>query len=76
MALEPRPHFPQPYNTHLSTVWINSVIRGDLAADVSMLTFPDPAHILAGQLHQHLLAGIDLAGSITYLLSQTVLAWL
>ena len=74
-ALEPSPHSPQPYNTHLSSVWINSVISGDLAADVSMLTFPDPAHILAGQ-HQHLLACIDLAGSITYPLSQTVLAWL
>lgn len=41
-----------------------------------MFTFPEPAHILAGQLHQYLLAWIDLAGSITYPLSQTVLAWL
>ena len=75
-ALDPSPHSPQPYNAHLSSVWINSVICGDFAADVSMLAFPDPAHFLAGQLHQHLQAWIDLAGSISYPLSQTVLDWL
>ena len=75
-ALEPSPHSPQPYNAHLSSVWIDSVICGDFATDVSMLAFPDPAHFLAGQLHQHLQAWIDLAGSISYPLSQTVLDWL
>lgn len=75
-ALDPSPQSPQPYNAHLSSDWINSVIRGVFAADVTMLAFPDPATFLAGQLHDHLQAWIDLTGSTSYPLSQTVLDWL
>ena len=46
------PH--RPYNSHLASVWVDSVSRGDVSADVSMLAFPDPASFLAGQLHRHL----------------------
>ena len=53
-SLKPGLQSPQPYNSHLASDWVDSVSRGDVLADVTMLAFPDPASFLAGQLHHHL----------------------
>ena len=53
-SLQPGLQSPQPYNSHLASDWVDSVSRGDVSADVTMLAFPDPASFLAGQLHHHL----------------------
>ena len=53
-SLQPGLQFPQPYNSHLASDWVDSVSRGDVSADVTMLAFPDPASFLAGQLHHQL----------------------
>ena len=53
-SLQPGLQSPQPYNSHLASDWVDSVPRGDVSADVTMLAFPVPASFLAGQLHRHL----------------------
>ena len=41
--IEPTAQSPRPHNDHLLPAFIDSVIQGSAKADVSMLTFPDPA---------------------------------
>ncbi len=55
---------------------MDSVSRGDVLADVSMLAFPDPASFLAGQLHHHLKEWKHIADSVSSPLSRNVLDWL
>ena len=74
--LQPRLQSPRPYNSHLASVWVDSVSRGDVSADISMLAFPDPASFLAGQLHRHLQHWKNLAVSTSSPLSRDVLDWL
>ena len=44
--LQPGLQSPRPYNSHLASVWVDSVSCGDVSADVSMLAFPDPVSFL------------------------------
>ena len=71
--LQPGLRSPQPYNSHLSSDWVDSVSRGDVSADVSILAFPDPANFVAGQLHCHLQEWKSLAALSSSHLSQNVL---
>ena len=75
-SLQPGLQSPQPYNSHLASDWVDSVSRGDVSADVTMLAFPDPASFLAGQLHHHLQEWKNIAASISSPLSRNVLDWL
>ena len=47
--LQPGIQSPQPHNSHPALDWVESVSRGDVSADVSMLAFLDPATFVAGQ---------------------------
>ena len=67
---------PRPYNSHLASVWVDNVSRGDVSADVSMLGFPDPVSFLAGQLRRHLQLWKIIAVSTSSPLSRDVLGWL
>ena len=75
-SLQPGLQSPQPYNSHLASDWVDSVPRGDVSADVTMLAFTDPASFLAGQLHHHLQEWENIAASISSPLSRNVLDWL
>lgn len=70
--LQPGPWSPQPYNSHLSSDWVDRVSRGEVSADVSMLTFPDPTNFVASQLHCRLQEWKSMAGSSSSALSQDV----
>ena len=52
--LQPGIQSPQPRNSHLASDWVESVSRGDVSADVSMLAFPDPTVFVASRLYCHL----------------------
>lgn len=75
-SLKPGLQSPQPYNSHLASDWVDSVICGDLSEVVTMLAFPDPASFLASQLHCHLQEWKNIAASTSFPLSQTVVNWL
>ena len=66
---------PQPRNSHLASDWVESVSRGDVSADVSMLAFPDHVFV-AGRLHCHLQEWKSIAASSSSPLSRIVLDWL
>lgn len=55
---------------------MDSVSRGDVSAEVTMLAFPDPASFLASRLHHHLQEWKNIAASIPSPLSRNVLHWL
>ena len=74
--MQPGIQSPQPRNSHLASDWVESVSRGDVSADVSMLAFPDPAAFVAGQLHCHLQEWKSIAASSSSPLSRDVLNWL
>ena len=74
--LQPGIQSPQPRNSHLASDWVESVSRGDVSADVSMLAFPDPAVFVAGRLHCHLQEWKSIAASSSSPLSRVVLDWL
>ena len=74
--LQPGPRFPQLYNSHFSSDWVDSVSRDDVSADVSMLPFPDPATFISNQLHCHLQEWKRMAASSCSYVSQDVLGWL
>ena len=74
--LQPGIQSPQPRNSHLASDWVESVSRGDVSADVSMIAFPDPAVFVAGRLHCHLQEWKSLAASSSSPLSRVVLDWL
>ena len=74
--LQPGIQSPQPRNSHLASDWVESVSRGDVSADVSMLAFPDPAVFVAGRLHCHVQEWKSIAASYSSPLSRVVLDWL
>ena len=74
--LQPGIQSPQPRSSHLASNWVESVSRGDVSTDVSMLAFPDPAAFVSGQLHCYLKEWKSIAASSSSPLSRDVLDWL
>ena len=43
-----------PDNSHISPTFVNNVVNGSKAADVSMLAFRDPDAFMAGNIYANL----------------------
>ena len=61
---------------HTSHVFVESVLRGQALADVSMLAFLDPNSFVAGNLHRHLDVWKRIAEAVPCDLSARVLPWI
>ena len=65
-----------PDNSHISPTFINDVLNGSNAADVSMLAFRDPDAFMAGNIHTNLPSWQRIAAVAPYDRAQEVLEWI
>ena len=66
-----------PDNSHISPTFVNDVLNGSKAADVSLHAFRDPdAFIMAGNIHANLPSWQRIAAVALYDRAQEVLEWI
>ena len=76
MPLDVTQGMADPDNSHISPTFVNDVLNGSKAADVSMLAFRDPDAFMAGNIHANLPSWQGIAAVAPYDSAQEVLKWI
>ena len=76
MPLDVAQGMAAPDNLHISPMFINDVLNGSKAADVSMLAFRDPDAFMAGNIDANLPSWQCIAAVAPYDHAQEVLKWI
>ena len=75
MPLDVTQGMADPDNSHTCPTFVNDVLNGSKAADVSMLAFRDPDAFMAGNIHANLPSWQRIAAVAPYDRAQEVLKW-
>ena len=76
MPLDVTQGMTAPDNPHISPTFVNDVLNGSKAADVSMLAFRDPDAFMAGNIHANLPSWQHIAAVALYERAEEVLEWI